>query len=139
MGEHHNNINSVVKEELGLGKNADKSVSPMTGENLLIITELARIGHTYLKQAVQDIAANLEKGDSAITKEQYEHFKSLYEVGFDTLAHFDAMCQYLHEQTLAKSGEEQKEDAPAEHKSGAHDEQKEESSAPEAQDFVVNY
>lgn len=90
MGEAKKNPKSIAKQE-------NELVSPISGESILIITDLAQIGHTHLKQLLPEIKKVVETGGATITKEQLRKFEELVADGPEVITHFSNMCQYIRE------------------------------------------
>ena len=85
-------------------------VSALAPEHIIVVTELAKAGLSYLTQVVSDPGFKINHPDPAVAKAQEEHLRGLVKVsGPDTVAHFDRICGYLFEQS-----KQQTSDAPAE-------------------------
>lgn len=90
MGEAKKNPNSIAKQE-------GKLVSPISVESILIITDLAQIGYTQLKQLLPEMKKVVEAGGATLTKEQLRKFEELVADGPEVITHFSNMCQYIRE------------------------------------------
>lgn len=72
---------------------------PITEDHLFVITELAKLGLSYLKLVLPQFEKE-QDGAGKNKRQFYAHLKSLYEVaGPETVKHFDEMCQYLYDQS----------------------------------------
>lgn len=74
-------------------------VSALSPQHIVVVTELAKAGLSYLTQVVSDPGFKINHPDPAVAKAQEDHLRGLVKVsGPDTVAHFDRICGYLFEQ-----------------------------------------
>lgn len=86
-----------------------KMASPFSNEHLYVITELAKYGLEWIRQALPEAEAILADEIKSASPEKaeelklrLEHLRSLGGLpGRDAYAHFNNMCQYLYEAELA--------------------------------------
>lgn len=113
MGEAKNNPTAQTKAE---GKIAPKEkddqmkVNPISVESILIITDLAQIGHTHLSQLLPDMRKVVAEGGSNLTAEQLRKFEQLVADGPEVIAHFSNMCQYIYESAKQAKDASEKEE-----------------------------
>ena len=87
-------------------KPENKEIPPMTESHILVITELAQLGMMFLKNAIPQYEADLNKdsGAGARKRQHFSHLKSLYEVaGPETVSHFQRICEMLIERAAEKA------------------------------------
>lgn len=80
----------------------EKEAPPLTNQHIFVITELAKVGLSYLKAIVNDPSFKIDDPDPAKAAAQENHLKGLANIaGPETVAHFDKMSQYIFEQEQA--------------------------------------
>ena len=77
-------------------KNDERTVAPLTGESVFVITDLAIWGLKYIKAAVDHGDFDKMSDDPAEAKEIREHYRVIAEsAGPDAVESLKRMCRYI--------------------------------------------